>query len=131
MSMTKREQTELTVTREALTAARALGWPREPKPEPMDLDQYLNGLNLARISERIVTGWHASTFNDEFRVSEGCSSGGTHSKTDTTKTTTQGGGRFFRTRREALLTCRWELCERFAKVLAELDAEIDRERQEP
>jgi hypothetical protein len=124
MAMNKKEQQRLEEAESKLAAAMALGWPREPKPEPVDVCAQLEGKKYGAL----FVGWWSHTWGVDFRIGQGCSSGHFHSTSSTEKTTTQGGGRFYFTREEALLAARWELCERFADVLARLDAKNDEPR---
>jgi hypothetical protein len=116
MAMNKKEQQRLADAESKLAAAMALGWPREPKPEPVDVRAQLEGKH-----GELFVGWWSHNYSDEFRVGQGCSNGYSHSRDSTTKASSQGGGKFFFTREDALLVARWEMCERFAKALAALD----------
>lgn len=94
----------------------ALRWPDEPKPVPVDVRKELEG----PLFSTLYVGWWAHTYQDQYQVGQGCSNGVHHSSRRTDGTDSQGAGRFFRTKREALLFARWELCERFAKTLSRL-----------
>lgn len=112
---------------EELEAARALGWPRCPEPETIDILGQLEHQPIGTI----VTGWAAWSNKDEWRVSPGCSSQTGHSNDRIDKTTTHGRGQLYRTRAEALAKCRWEVSRRFAEVLAEIDRAMELERAKP
>lgn len=121
MAMNKSEKARLDEAERKLAAAMALGWPHEAKPSPVDVRAQLEGTEFGTL----FVGWASWTYGDTYQVAKGCSSGCSHSIRSTTETTSQGGGRFFHSRQDALLAARWELCERFAEALAQLDAELE------
>lgn len=73
----------------------------------------------------LMVGWSACVWDGGYRVEQGCSSGHFHATRRTDRTTTQGGGRFYRTRREALIEARHRLQELCANKLAVLDRELE------
>ena len=123
--MTKAENTEMNRLRSELAFARALRWPDYPKPERLTRDQLTPVRN--QYSGGVVTAWHQANYETNYRVSEGCSDGVSHNPSGTNKTTSQSVGEFYRTRLEALRVVRHEMTERFAKALAAVDAEIEKE----
>ena len=120
MAMNKKEAAELAEAKERLARAMALHWPIEPKPDPVSVEQ----MRLeADAGNGLFIGWSGWSWNDSYRVAQGCSNGVFHDADNITRTSTQGAGQFYATKDQALLAVRWELCERCAKTLAQLDAE--------
>ena len=119
--MTKKEQAIVDAEIDALKLKCALAWPNESEPKPKDLDAALKG----KPSGYLEVGWFAHAYSGGFSVSEGCSSHIHHSSSCTTKTSTQGRGRQFHTKRDALLWCHWELCRQYAHELSKVRARIE------
>jgi hypothetical protein len=77
----------------------------------------------------LYVGWWMNPYFNTFdstngRVGQGCSSGYSHSTSSTVKTSTQQVGRFYATKKDAVLALRWAWCRMFAKALhkaAQLD----------
>ena len=107
--MTKAEQAAM----QDLRVRAALGWPQYEKPSPMQLQPDMR---------KLVVGWHMNAYTGE--VGQGCTNGYNHCRHSTTKTSTQGAGRFWDTELEALQALRWEMSERFASDLQKIDARI-------
>jgi hypothetical protein len=121
MAMNKKEQAEMESLREQLRLAKALCWPTSPKPVPLTSDEIKT---MSQLIENLpIIGWFGFGWEGGWRVSQGCSNGTSHSTHFTTKTSSQGCGRIFRTRDEAFLMARWEACETSAKMLANIDKE--------
>lgn len=123
--MNKKEKAELEFARAKLAEAMALHWPIEPKPEALDIPEEREKLSYR--PGQLWIGWAYHAWGLEFRVTQGCNNGVNHSYDYTNRTTSQGTGRFYHTKREALLAARWDLCHAFAKTLALLDAELNAE----
>lgn len=121
MAMNKKEQAEMERLRDELAKAKALRWPTYTKPAPIVVG-YVG-------YKKLVTGWNAHTWNAEYSVREGCTDGMHHNTHGTDKTTTQGPGRFYQTRLEALRVARLEMTERFAEALARIDRAIEAEEE--
>jgi hypothetical protein len=118
--MTKKEQALVDAEISALRLRAALSWPREAEPKPKDLQKAFEGKPFGHLE----VGWFAHAYTGGFRVSEGCSSSVHHSTSDTTKTSTQGRGCQFHTKRDALLWCHWEMCRCFAKELVRIEGAL-------
>lgn len=71
--------------------------------------------------------WFQNNNGIEWRVEEGCSNGSTHSRSNTSDTTSQGAGAGYETRLESLKACRCDMALKFAIALAKIDAEIIKE----
>jgi len=125
--MTKKEQIEMDSMRRQVAHSRALCWPTMPEPMPVDMEVIRN----KPFHQKLTTGWFMHTWNDEYRVTRGCSDGYQHSGYDDTRTTTQGPGKMYATKADALLAARWEICRRIAAVLVKLDAEAADAQGEP
>lgn len=128
MAMSKKQQEEMRCLREDLAAARALGWPTAPKPTPLTAEEIEASRDTAIRNawggtDRAFVGWTCLTWESQFRLSRGFSLGHAHG-VDVARpfSRSKGCGQFFRTAADAVLFARWELCERFARTLAQLDA---------
>lgn len=117
---------------EALRTQLALRWPTEARPKPVDFQKlykrYGNEDGILETGKDLYVGWHftASGYGrTSVNVEQGCSNGIYHSTYSTTKTTSQGAGVFYATKREAYLAARWKLCDDFAKALAQCDKYVD------
>jgi hypothetical protein len=125
MSMTKKESAAFDAIEEQLASAFSLGWPQEPEPKPMTYEEVkaLQGDSW----NKLITGWFMNAYFGSMHggrsVTQGCTNGVNHDSDCTTKTSTQGMGRMYRTRDEALLAMRWDFCRQFAKKLAWVDSE--------
>lgn len=118
MAMNKKEQAEFDEMRGRLAAAMALRWPGYDAPKPVDHStiKYSYG--------KPTQGWFQWNTSDDYKVTLGCSSGIHHSTTNPLETTSQGGGRYYTSKVDALKAARVQMSERFARVLAKIDAEI-------
>jgi hypothetical protein len=120
--MTKKEQLEMSELKERLAMALALSWPSYSKPQRVD---------TSTISYRgLVTGWFQRNGSDGHNVSLGCSDGVHHSPSNPEKTSTQRAGVFYTTKADALKVARIEMTERFARMLARVDADITKAEAE-
>ena len=122
MAMTKAEKEEMERLKWELARERAMRFPAYSKPERMTSTELTPAKNV--YSGGVVVAWHQWNYGVEFRVQEGCSNGINHSSSNTDRTTTQGGGQFYKSKLDALRVARIEITERFASVLATIDAEI-------
>ena len=123
--MNKAEKADMERLRVELASARALRLPDYPKPERLSRDELTP--TEGQYSGGVVIAWHQWNAETNFSVSEGCSDGVSHNPSGTDRTTSQAVGEFYRTKLEALRVVRCEMTERFAKALAAVDAEIEKE----
>lgn len=121
--MNKKEQAEMQELREQLAMAKALKWPSYTAPRSFDYSNYKFEYS------KPLQGWFQWSNGTDYRVTLGCSSGVSHSTDNPTKTSTQTGGRFYVSKLDALKVARCQMSERFAKVLAKIDAEISSEEK--
>lgn len=123
MSMNKAEKAEMAALRDALALSRAMKFPDYAVP---------NAMSTAEIMEArggwsgVVRGWfYVASLGGiggySNTVTYGCSNGISHNRTGD-KTTTQGGGRMYRTKLDALQALRHDLTKEAAKELAHVDA---------
>jgi len=120
--MTKKEKTLIEDLRAQLARRSAFQFPSVPKPNPVNISAEIE----CKPFGALFIGWyyHASLGSwGSYRVTQGCSNGISHSPDNTQKTSTQGVGRFYQSKADALLAARWDLCEAMACILANLDAE--------
>lgn len=117
---TASEPPKLVIRTEALT------WPTEPEPQPVDTAKELAGKPYGTL----YVGWWTNAHADSTRdgVGQGCCSIIYHSTWSTEKTNSKGTGRFYATKRDALLVLRWEHCRRAAKRLMEIDDLLKNEK---
>lgn len=118
--MNKKEQAEMDRLCKAVAEARAMRWPEYEYPAQIETPPTYSRGTFTR-------GWWAHAYGLEWRVGEGVSDGVHHSTHNLERTTTQGPGKFYASRIDALRVARLKLTEQFAQVLARLDAEIERE----
>ena len=123
--MTKTEKAEMEHLRSELASARALHLPDYAKPERLTRDELTP--TEGQYSGGVVTAWYQWNAETSYQVSEGCSDGVGHNPSGTDRTNSQSVGEFYRTKMEALRVVRHEMTERFAKALAAVDAEIEKE----
>lgn len=123
--MTKKEQAELDRLKQELDEAKALRYPIEAKPRAVPVD----GEIIQR--DGLQIGWFQSNYETNFSTSKGCRNRVHHCAYDTKKTTTQTVGVMYHSRHDALLIARWEMTHRFAKALAKIDLEIEKELTDP
>jgi len=127
MAMTKAEQARMANLEQAVASARALAWPTYPMPEAMgreaiDAAKVPGGLKYGR-EQMVAFGWGANSRADPHSwVTRMCSDGINHGSGDTTST--QGMGHMYATEIEAWQAVRIEMTERFAAILAKVDAKI-------
>lgn len=102
----------------------ALSWPTEPEPMPVDTAKELNGKPFGTL----YVGWWMNPYiatsaygSIASCVGQGCCDTVHHSTHSTKVTSTQGIGKFYATKADALLACRWAVCRSFAKTLTQLD----------
>jgi hypothetical protein len=126
MAMTKKEQEEMALLREARDMARAMRWPEYPCPARMTAAE----INAAKVpggvkhgsQQMVARGW----FFWGTRVTYGCSDG-IHHAVEGDVTTSQNAGRMFRTKLDALRAMRIERTIEVARELARIDAMIEAE----
>lgn len=128
MAMNKKEKAALEDAIQELAIARALRWSDQPVPDYDVLPpEYGSRENLSR-------GWVPSHYFERYGssnyASKGCSSSVDHGS-GWEKTTTQGPRKMYSTRLLALRRTRANAERQFAKVLAEIDAEILAEISNP
>lgn len=131
MVMNKREKAEMQRLEEELRMAKALRWPSYEKPaamtrEEIEENKTEGGTKWGR-PDIVARGWfyssHISSYSN-LTATYGCSNGLNHnSNGDTTRT--QGMGRMFRTKREALMALRTDATIHVASILAGIDAQIE------
>lgn len=116
--MTKKEQSQL----DQLRVSAALGWPKFEKPAHYDHPEY-GEEGYGRVMEcwfaypsQVLEGWSASASHGHGPLPVGYA---IHAS--------QGSGRPFLTKLDALKMLRWERCEEFARALAGIDAQIEKE----
>lgn len=121
MSMNKKETAEMERLREELRIAKALRFTDEVLPDvPIPEPGFGQPLAVGFLFNAYV-GTHST------RVEPACSSSTGHSFGGTDKTTTQRGVRLFSTRLMALRACRHEVELQVAKILADIDRQIEAE----
>ncbi len=130
MAMNKKEQDEMQRLRDDLALSRALRWPDYPRPTPVDRDWVDANLAEGGVQygrpQMVARGWFYNAYIGGMRgheVTYGCSNGMSHSSSGDL-TTSQGMGRMFATKREALQALRLELTERCAGILAVVDQQL-------
>ncbi|MGZ5080857.1 MAG: hypothetical protein ACXWHZ_15715 [Usitatibacter sp.] len=117
--LSKKVQAHIEALQAERDAARAMRWPDYSMPQPMDAKAL--GLKFSEIA----TGWHSHTVaRADVTVNLGCFSTIYHNPWGTDRTTSQGSGRFFATKADALRAARIEITELVAKRLALIDAQI-------
>lgn len=102
----------------------ALCWPIEPEPQPMNISEKREGKPWGSL----LVGWWinaycaiGSTGSVYNAIGQGCTNSVHHSTWSTTKTDSQNCGRFYATKKDAILALRWEVCRKFAKTLSQID----------
>ena len=127
MAMTKAERERLSRAENDLASAKALSWPSYQKPKPMTADEIrsnlVNGGKKWGNTERVARGWFSHYHSENWQATYGCSNGFSHSVQGDT-TSTQGAGKMFSSKADALRAIRIEATERFAFLLAKLDEAI-------
>lgn len=114
--MNKKEQALLKAAQARVELLLALHWPDKPKPAIVHVPtEYPD-----RKSDDLVVGYFINTYGGTINISKGCSNGTFHNRDNPIKTSSQGHGAFYRTFDDAVLACRWEICNRTAEQLARL-----------
>jgi len=122
MAMNKAEQAAM----EALRVEAALRWPTEAEPQPMIREEIEAALVPTQNGRRVAKGWWFNTYSGT--VERGWSSGSAHGwGNDDGRFGSQGMGRIYRTKSEAALALRWELCRQFAAKLRLADKMMEAE----
>lgn len=98
-----------------------LAWPTEPEPMPVNTEKELEGKPWGTL----YVGWwmneHLPSFGSiAVNIGQGCASTIGHSTWRTDETNSQGTGRFYATKADAILALRWALCRKFAKTLSDI-----------
>lgn len=109
-----------------LAAARALGWPTEPRPTRIDVRAVLAERG-DRHYDSVVNGYGVGggpCWSSGATHGSGHKEGNRRNWTAAGDSATQGMGVLYATRREGLLAQRWAICDEIAKKLAAIDAEI-------
>lgn len=127
MTMTKAERARMEMLEREARLARALRFPTDPVPQPMSIAEIKASLTDGGMKsghyEKVARGWF---FNSHvMQVSRGCSNGYSHSPTGNV-TTSQNGGRMYRTEAEAWRAMRHEKARQVAEDLAKIDARIEK-----
>lgn len=115
MAMNKREAKEMEDLKRELRMAKALSWTVSVRPDVAPPDCF-----------GITTGYLFNSYSVTVSVACSSSTGHAHGKND--KTTTQGSRWLYSTKLLALQAMRNELEVGFAKKLAEVDLEIEKEQ---
>lgn len=131
MAMTKAERQEMDNLREARDMARALSWPNYATPAPMTPAEIAAAPKVSMRNDGypgtkdVACGWFMNSYSRQ--VSKGWSAGNSHSTT-MHPGGSQGGGKMYATKFDALLAMRIEVTEMLARQLAAIDALIAAER---
>lgn len=124
MAMTKAERAHLEVVETEL----AFRWPGAPEPSPMTRDEIVSGLvdvtprdqSIGRGKRKVALGWVHNAYS--MRVEPAWSNGINHGRGNHTGDGgSQGMGRLYRSKSEAALAMRWEMCREFARKLRSVD----------
>jgi hypothetical protein len=109
-----------------VATGRALSWPSYREPQPIDAKV---------IGYSAIPGWASHFYMNErdcWRVTQGWTNGVSHNVNATLedslkrgRSASQGAGRFYLTKVQALQQARIEATQAFARVLANLDAAIE------
>jgi hypothetical protein len=120
MAMNKKEQAAFDDLQAQLRIAKALRF-TEPVKTDVPIPESFRDSSLAK-------GWLYNAYvSGNPRVEKSCSSSVHHSFGNDDKTTTQGACRLYSTKLRALRAMRHEVEQRVAKILADIDAEIEAE----
>jgi len=122
MAMNKAEKARV----EALETELAFRWPQEAEPLPMTRAEIqANTVEVTRKDQsvmrtrKVALGWVHNAYSQ--RVEPAWSDGNIHGLGHTGCYGSQTMGRIYRTRRDATLAMRWEMCRDFAKKLHQVD----------
>jgi hypothetical protein len=123
MAMTKAEKARMAELEKQLAMSRAMRFPDYSVPQPMSYDDIKDALSVS--GETVVRGWFYNANLGGYggysnQATYGCSNGINHSR-EGAKTSTQGMGRMYRTREEAVMALRHELTTQCAELLARVD----------
>lgn len=124
MAMTRKEHAEMDALRQALKLAQALRWPSEPEPERKPLPQTASDTPFHE-------GWDFNVYNNDVYPAwtEAHVHGtGPYPQSTSNRSASQNGHPLYASRLEAFLALRHAKTREFAKTLAELDTEIEKER---
>lgn len=125
MAMTKAEKEMMTKLELQLKLERALRWPQYEEPKPIGKDGIKSLLQAT--GARVVQGWF---FNEHaMRVTHGCSNGLYHNWSDTENPNSQGCGRMYASRGDAIGALRYEITRQFARELLRLDELLLKEQE--
>jgi hypothetical protein len=117
MAMNKKEQAEMERLRDELRLAKALRFTEKVEPD-VPIPESFSGL---------AKGFLYNSYLAEPRVVPACSSSVSHGWGNSDRTTTQQPRRLYSTRLLALRACRHDLEKQCAKLLADIDAQIENE----
>jgi len=125
MAMNKTEQAAFEKLRSDLALSRAMRWPDYPEPAPMtraeiEANKVDGGMKWGK-PQKVARGWFQNAYDQ--RISHGCSDGHGHDRHGDT-TSSQGMGRMYATKADALRAMRIEMTENFAGRLAAVDRQI-------
>jgi hypothetical protein len=131
MAMTKKEALEMADLRKALAEAKALRFPTYRVVPPMTREEILAGLVDGDMRygspQKVTPGWFYNGHNDDVRL--GCSNGSGHDSWNSRATSSQGMGRMYRTKLEALRNLRLDVTQICAERLAKIDRWIAEEEE--
>lgn len=131
MAMTKKEQAEMDRLRDARDFARALRWPEYAEPTKIPVPDGPFGFHTQgwdfRVQRAVEMAGRPHRSADDL-VIEAWSESNAHGMgqhiTGFGRSASQGGIELYETRADALRALRLDVTERFARVLATIDAEI-------
>ena len=123
MAMNKAERARV----EELEREAAFRWPTAPEPQPMTLEEIKAAFveiaprdQSVRYRQAAALGWVHNAYSQT--VEPAWSTGVSHGRGNHTGDGgSQGRGRIYRTRAEAALAMRWEMCRAFAAQLRAVD----------
>jgi len=118
MAMNKSEKAEFEAFKLERDMARSLRWPEYRKPSTMtDAEIQMEKRGGGGFND-VARGWFCNAYSGS--VTYGCSNGVNHNR-DGDRTTTQGTGKMYRYKSEALRAMRIEMTIDYAKKLAAVD----------
>lgn len=127
MAMTKAEKAHLEELERQIALAKAVAHYDDTPPKPMTMDEIqanlVKGGKKWGDFQRVARGWFCNSHS--ISVSYGCSTGHQHSTTGDV-TTSQYGGRMFRTEADAWRMIRHEKLREIAQTLAKIEANFNR-----
>lgn len=128
MAMTKAEKAEF----DRIRTHAALRWPMAAEPVPMTKEEILAGLSEVEVTNsswektrKVAVGWRENAHNG--RVERVWSTGHTCGTLFDGKLSggSQGMGTMYRTKAEAILAMRWDMCRDFARKLFAVDQMLE------